>query len=58
MCKQVDRLPIAKLIARAWQAEAKTIVLPDGSVVLVPERPEGMRDEWIEPLMAVSLICT
>jgi len=49
---------LAKLIARAWQAEAKTIVLPDGSVVAVPERPDGMRDEWIEPLMAVALFCT
>ena len=49
---------IAKLIARAWQAEAKTIILPDGSVVAVHERPDGMRDEWIEPLMAVALICT
>ena len=49
---------IAKLIARAWQAEAKTVVLPDGSVAEVPEKPEGMRDEWIEPLMAVALICT
>ena len=46
---------IAKLIAGAWQAEAKTVVLPDGSVVAVPEKPEGMRDEWIEPLMAVAL---
>jgi|GEM_PF-4020063 len=49
---------LSKLIARAWQAEAKAIVLPDGSMVVVPERPDGMRDEWIEPLMAVALICT
>ena len=49
---------IAELISLAWQTNTKTITFPDGSIAVVPAKPDGMRDEWIESLIAVALFCT
>ena len=38
---------LAKLNAQVWQSDARTITLPGGSVVAIPQRPDGMKDEWI-----------
>jgi len=44
----------AKLIAKAWQTNARTITLPDGSIAAIPQRPDGMKDEWIAMVLSVA----
>ena len=36
---------LAKRITHAWQSKAAAIALADGSIVLVPAKPEGLKDD-------------
>ena len=49
---------LAKRIAQAWQSNTTTIVFADGSIVAVPAKPEGLKDEWIEPLLLCNFLCS